>query len=97
MLYVETTGDVDAHAQDRPPAGKAAELKADGSISADTRTAETGDETSNQYLVGISYDLAKGVNLGAYGAYVDFNDASAGLSDDSVDGFIIGTGIKIKF
>ena len=60
-------------------------------------TAEVGRETSNQYLVGLSYDLAKGVNLGAYGAYVDFNDADGGDSDDSIDGFIIGTGIKIKF
>ena len=58
---------------------------------------EIGTERVDQFLVGISYDLAKGVNLGAYGAYVDFNDASGGLSDDSIDGFIIGTGIKIKF
>ena len=68
-----------------------------GAIKAPTFAAESGDEEVDQYLVGLSYDLAKGVNLSAYGAYVDFNDASGGLSDDSIDGFIIGTGIKIKF
>ncbi len=51
----------------------------------------------DQFLVGLSYDLAKGVNIGAYAAYVDFDDARNGTADHSVDGFIIGTGIKIKF
>jgi len=58
---------------------------------------ERGDEESDQYLVGLSYDLAKGVNIGAYGVYVDFDDANGGTADHSVDGFIIGTGFKIKF
>ncbi len=59
--------------------------------------AEVGDEEVDQYLLGISYDLAKGVNLGGYAVYVDFDDASGGTADHSVDGFIIGTGVKIKF
>ncbi len=58
---------------------------------------ERGDEEVDQYLVAISYDLAKGVNLGAYGVYVDFDDAKGGTANHSVDGFIIGTGVKIKF
>ncbi len=59
--------------------------------------AEDGNETVDQFLLGISYDLAKGVNLGAYAAYIDFDDAGGGVSDDSIDGWIIGTGVKIKF
>ncbi|MGR3716890.1 MAG: porin, partial [Thermohalobaculum sp.] len=60
-------------------------------------TPETGDETVDQFLIGVSYDLAKGVNLGFYGLYLDFDDASGGVTDDSVDGWVIGTGVKIKF
>lgn len=62
------------------------------------------DEELAQYLVGVNYKLAKGVSLGAFGAYVDFeedNGDAAGnvgvASGDDVDGFIIGTGIKISF
>ncbi|MBY8976400.1 porin [Rhodobacteraceae bacterium NNCM2] len=57
------------------------------------------DETLAQYLLGVNYKLAKGVSLGAYGAYVDFEEETgdAGGSGDDVDGFIIGTGIKITF
>ncbi|MHA1528168.1 MAG: porin [Alphaproteobacteria bacterium] len=58
---------------------------------------EIGDEEVDQFLIAISYDLAKGVNLGGYGVYVDFDDAKGGTADHSVDGFIIGTGVKIKF
>jgi predicted porin len=53
-----------------------------------------GDEESDQYLVGISYDIAKGVNIGGYGVYVDFEEDD---HTNDVDGFIIGTGVKIKF
>ncbi|MFQ5565800.1 MAG: porin [Paracoccaceae bacterium] len=53
-----------------------------------------GDETVDQFLVALSYDLAKGVNIGAYGAFVDFEEDD---HEDDVDGFIIGTGVKIKF
>ncbi len=68
-----------------------------GIIAAVPAAAERGDEEVDQYLVAISYDLAKGVNIGGYAAYIDFDDASGGTNNDSVDGFIIGTGIKVKF
>jgi len=62
-------------------------------------------EDLNQYLLGANYKLAKGVSLGAFGAYIDFSedngDAVAGTNarspGDDVDGFIVGTGIKISF
>ncbi len=57
------------------------------------------DETLNQYLLGVNYKLAKGVSLGAFGAYIDFEEETgdAGGRGDDVDGFVIGTGIKISF
>ena len=57
------------------------------------------DEELTQYLVGVNYTLAKGVDLGGYGAYVDFEEdvGDAGGAGDDVDGFIVGTGIKISF
>lgn len=57
------------------------------------------DENLDQYLLGATYALAKGVKLGAYGAYIDFSEdtGDAGGAGDDVDGFIIGTGIKISF
>ncbi|MEM9764501.1 MAG: porin [Pseudomonadota bacterium] len=57
------------------------------------------DEELDQYLVGVTYSLAEGVDLGVYGAYVDFEEevGDAGGSGDDVDGFIIGTGIAISF
>jgi predicted porin len=62
---------------------------------------ETGEEELDQYLVGVNYKLAKGVSLGAFGAYLDFDDASddgSGESTDgSIDGWVIGTGIKVSF
>lgn len=58
-------------------------------------------EDVQQFLVGASYDLAKGVKLNAFGAYIDFEeesgDGGAGTAGDDVDGFIIGTGIKVSF
>ncbi|MEL6310757.1 MAG: porin [Pseudomonadota bacterium] len=62
------------------------------------------DEELTQYLIGVKYKLAKGVDVSAFGAYVDFEedngDAAGGVASsagDDVDGFIIGTGIKISF
>jgi len=62
------------------------------------------DEEVSQYLLGVNYTLAKGVDLGAYGAYIDFEeDAGDGSAvgaltpGNDVDGFIIGTGVKISF
>jgi predicted porin len=58
------------------------------------------DEELDQFLVGVAYKLAKGVDLNAYGAYVEFDeelsDAGVGNGDD-IDAFVIGTGIKISF
>lgn len=57
------------------------------------------DEEADFFLLGASYKLAKGVTLGAFGAYVQFDEETgdAGGAGDDVDGFIIGTGIKIAF
>ena len=58
------------------------------------------DEELQQFLLGVNYKLAQGVDLGAFGAYVDFdedlNDVGEAGGND-VDGFIVGTGIKISF
>lgn len=61
--------------------------------------AESGSETLEEFLVGINYKLAKGVSLGAFGAYLDFDDADSGEggTDGSIDGWVVGTGIKISF
>jgi predicted porin len=81
------------------PEGAVAETHTGGGVfvPAVPATPEIGDEELDQFLVGISYSLAKGVKLSAFGAYVDFDDANGGTSDDSIDGFVIGTGIKISF
>ncbi|MEO1315544.1 MAG: porin [Pseudomonadota bacterium] len=57
------------------------------------------DEELDQYLVGVTYNVAEGVDVGIYGAYVDFEEdiGDAGGDGDDVDGFIIGTGIAIGF
>jgi predicted porin len=72
------------------------------------------DEELHQYLLGINYDLAKGVALNAFGAYADFDEEVGDLIDldpdpvgvdlgtinpggDDVDGWVVGTGIKISF
>jgi len=64
------------------------------------------EETLTQYVVGANYTMAKGVNLGVFGAYFEF-DEDAGdpgdptsanfLTGDDVDGFVIGTGIRVGF
>ena len=58
------------------------------------------DEELQQFLLGVNYKLAKGVNVGAFGAYVDFDEETSdggAVGGDDVDGFIIGTGIRISF
>jgi hypothetical protein len=70
----------------------------------------TGDAIPNgareeltQYLLGVNYDLAKGVALNAYGAYAQFDedlgdpDDVVNVDGDDVDGWVVGTGIKISF
>ncbi|MEM7751087.1 MAG: porin [Pseudomonadota bacterium] len=58
------------------------------------------DEELQQIVVGVTYGLAEGVAIGAFGAYVDFDedvsdDGSA--AGDDVDGFIIGGGVSLEF
>ncbi len=68
------------------------------------------DETLQEYLLGVNYDLAKGVALNAFGAYVQFDeevgdtlsDGAGGFvtinpTGDDVDGWVVGTGIKVSF
>ena len=75
--------------------------KGNGDVDADDGTiiAENGSEEQDQYLLGVNYKLAKGVSLGAFGAYVDFDDATSGEggTDGSIDGFVLGTGVKLSF
>jgi outer membrane protein OmpU len=66
----------------------------------DNENGPNDDEVLQQFLVGVAYKLAKGVVINGYGAYVDFDedvsDGGGGNGDD-VDGFVIGTAIKISF
>ncbi|MEM9146238.1 MAG: porin [Pseudomonadota bacterium] len=65
----------------------------------DENAAIGADETADQFLLGAKYKLAKGVDLQAFGAYVDFEEdvGDAGGSGDDIDGFVIGTGIRLRF
>ena len=58
------------------------------------------DDEVDQFLLGLSYNLTTGVNLNAYGAYVDFaeerSDGGGGGGDD-IDAWVIGTAVKINF
>jgi hypothetical protein len=54
-----------------------------------------GHEKLEQYLLGMNYALATGVDLGAFGGYVDFNEQANNAND--FDGWVIGTGIKLSF
>ncbi len=57
------------------------------------------DEEVDLFLLGTSYKLAKGVNINAFVGYVDFEKdiGDGGGPGDDVDGFAIGSGLKIKF
>lgn len=59
------------------------------------------NERLQQYLAGVSYTLAKGVALNAFGAYVDFKedvgDSGIAGAGDNVDGWVVGTAMKISF
>ena len=43
--------------------------------------------------------LARGVDINAFAGYVDFKEdmGDADGSGDNVDGFAVGTGVKVKF
>jgi len=58
------------------------------------------DEELDQFGLGASYKLAKGIALNAYGAYVDFDEddvSDGGGSGDDIDAWVLGTAIKINF
>jgi predicted porin len=57
------------------------------------------DEETDFFLLAARYKLAKGVAVGAFGGYaqLDEDTGDAGGAGDDVDGFVIGTGIKINF
>ena len=65
--------------------------------------AGANDEKLRQMLVGVTYKLAKGVKLMGFGAYIDFDEERGDVGGpnvtigDDVDGFIVGTGIKLSF
>ena len=57
------------------------------------------DERQSMFLLGASYALAEGVNLNAYGGYLMFEEDTGddGGAGDDVDGFVVGTGIRLSF
>ena len=57
------------------------------------------DESLQAFVLGAKYALAKGVSVHGFGSYVDFEEdtGDAGGRGDDVDGFIIGTAIRISF
>ena len=55
------------------------------------------DEKLEQFLVQVAYSVGQGVTLGVFGAYVDFDDADGGISEDDIDGFVIGTAVGLSF
>ncbi|MEM6486712.1 MAG: porin [Pseudomonadota bacterium] len=60
-----------------------------------------GDGDTNKVVAGLRYRLGQGVDVGAFGAFVDPispGEAEAGTSIGSdVEGFVIGTGIQVDF
>ena len=60
-------------------------------------TSAVQDETLDTYGIGINYQLAKGVRLNGFAAYVDFDEEDNGATARDVDGFVIGTGIGLSF
>lgn len=58
------------------------------------------DEELQQFVAGLTYELAEGVAVGGFAAYVDFDEDvsdSGAAGGDDVDGFIIGGGIALEF
>ena len=54
------------------------------------------DEELDTYGFGVNYQLAKGVRLNGFAAYVDFDETNV-AGDGDIDGFIIGTGVGLSF
>ena len=59
------------------------------------------DEQLQQWIVGLSYTVAQGVKLGAFGGHVDFDeevdDFSTGGDGDDVENWFVGTSAAIAF
>ncbi|MEM7212749.1 MAG: porin [Pseudomonadota bacterium] len=58
------------------------------------------DEELQQFVAGVTYELAEGVALGGFAAYVEFDEEvadSGAAGGDDVDGFIIGGGVALEF
>lgn len=57
------------------------------------------DEEIDMFLAGARYKLAKGIDINLFGAYVSFEEDQGdfGFGGDDVDGWAIGSGLKIKF
>ncbi|MAK61487.1 MAG: hypothetical protein CMK09_10940 [Ponticaulis sp.] len=64
-------------------------------------TYSSNQDVENQVITaGISYELAAGVKLNTFGAYVDYDNTYSDPSFSSsygTDGFVIGTGIGLSF
>ena len=58
-------------------------------------------ERFEMFGFGTNYELKKGVNISAFGAFVDFDedvgDGGFGTPGDNFDGYVIGTGIRLNF
>ena len=57
---------------------------------------EVANADIDKFMLGLNYNLATGVKLGAYGVYEE-SDSSDPSNESNGDGFIIGTGIKVSF
>ena len=61
------------------------------------------DESRDSFLAAVNYNLAKGVRLGIFGIYENFDEdtgdalGNRAATGDDVDGFVIGTGIALNF
>lgn len=59
-------------------------------------------DENDQYKLAVNYDLAKGVRIHGLGMYFDEDDASttakrAARGSGDIDGWVIGTGIRVDF
>jgi len=58
------------------------------------------DEELDRFLLGASYRLARGLELNAYGAYLEFDEKvgdGGGRGGDDLEAWVIGTAVKISF
>ena len=55
-----------------------------------------GDADIDKFLIGLDYQVATGVRIGAFGAYIE-SDSDAGTATSDGDGIVLGTGIVLSF